>query len=124
MSALVYRLTCLAQLVYAVITSLAWMLVPRPVRVRFERPYRHKGIRIKRHDAAPAYCSDNPNTPFLWCIWFGSGAGYRGGAVLYLAFGGCQVYGRHPYAGWHFKEHFVFGLTNNANAVPLPGRWS
>ncbi len=111
-----------AQLTYAVITGLAWMLVPVRIRARFERSFQRKGIRTIVHQPYMGEYDQNPNKPFIYKLMFGSGAGYIGGATLYLAFGGCRPRDRHQ--GWAPPvQHFVFGLTNNANAVPLAGRW-
>ncbi len=115
-----YRLIRLAQLVYAVITGLLWMLVPPSIRTRFERPFQRKGLRIVTHEPYFGRCG-NPNAPFVYTINFGSGCGYRGGATLYLAFGGCRVRAVNGY--WRPQEAFTFGLTNG-DTVPLVGRWS
>ena len=113
-----YRFVCLVQLIYAVLTGLAWMLVPRSIRTRFERPWQRKGLRVVIHDPY-GRCGD-ANAPFVYTINFGQGCGYRGGATLYFAFGGCRV--RSANGCWRPEPSFVFGLTNG-DTVPLVGRW-
>lgn len=101
--------------VLAVIIGLVWSLVPK--RLRPNRPWQRKGIRTIVH--TPYGGAGNPNRPFVYAIYFGQGAGYIGGATLYLAFGGCRI--RDKRGCWSPTSAFVFGLTSNANNVPLAG---
>ena len=111
------------KILVSVLVNTCWMLVPRRIRVRFERPWHRKGIRLVEHTSG--YGHGDPNWPVMYTVMFGSGAGYIGGATLYLAFGGCRVRDTRPwYYGRRPVQHFVFGLTNNANNIPLTGCWS
>ncbi len=100
-----------ASIVFAVFTAIFWACVPRRF-MRPDRPFRRRGIRHVRHTPSSG------RHGVVHAIYFNQGAGYIGGATLYVA-RGCRV--RTPSAGYR-SAAFALGLTDNANNVPLAGR--
>lgn len=97
---------------FAVIVGLLWALVPR--RFRHDRPFQRRGVHTILH---LPYHAD---TGWMYAIYFGSGAGYRGGATAYIALS-CRTRAAGETGGFR-SAGFRFGVTTNANHVPLPGR--
>lgn len=107
---LAWRFRCAAECAVAVVQGCAWALVP--AKYRREREWVRRGIRLIRH--TPSMTQPG----FLWCIKFGLGAGYIGGAGLYLGWR-CQVRCK-KHGGWK-RRAIVVMLTNNGGNAPLPG---
>lgn len=100
-----------ASIAFAVLTAVFWTCVPR----RFmspDRPFQRRGVRYIRY-------TDYTGSGAVHAIHFNQGSGYIGGATLYWA-RRCRI--RRPSHGFR-PAAFSIGLTDNANNVPLPGRY-
>jgi len=106
-----WHIRCALLVALAVVSGLLWSLVPR--RFRPSRPFAGKGLRTVLH-------TPSSGQGWVWCLYFGPGAGYIGGATLYLGHH-CRLRVRR--GTWDGRpRRWAVGLTGNGNAVPLAGR--
>jgi hypothetical protein len=99
------------KIVWSVITACFWTCIPRKWMGE-DHPWQRRGIRYIQHTSAAH------GQRVLHAIQFNQGAGYVGGATLYIG-RDCHRYVN----GARRQVKFVIGLTNNGNYGVFPGRY-